>query len=134
MAGSVRRAASSSGVEATVERRRAPRAPVVIRVSYSTVDALFSEFAQNVNEGGLFIETETPPPPDTRVSLHFELPGSDRPFRTEGRVAWCRPPGQDEGPPGMGVEFDELSAADRARINDLVRRLRAHPDASKPQS
>lgn len=114
-----------AGVIATeVERRRSPRSPLVVRVSYSTVDALFSEFTRNVNEGGLFIETEAPPPNDTRVALVFQLPGNEEPIHARGRVAWIRP-ASDEGPAGMGVEFEHLSADARRRIDALVRRLRS---------
>jgi len=111
-------------IETAVERRRSPRSPLVVRVSYSTVDALFTEFTRNINEGGLFIETETPPPPDTRVSLQFQLPGCDEPIRARGRVAWSRP-ASAEGPAGMGVEFEQLSPEARAHIDALVRRLRS---------
>lgn len=110
-------------VETRVERRRSPRSPLVVRVSYSTVDALFSEFTRNINEGGLFIETETPPPTDTRVALRFQLPGSDEPIEARGRVAWVRTHSAD-GPPGMGVEFEHLGSDARVRIDHLVRRLR----------
>jgi uncharacterized protein (TIGR02266 family) len=113
-----------SGIETSIERRRSPRSPLVVRVSYSTVDALFSEFTRNINEGGLFIETETPPPPDTRVALQFQLPGSDEPIQARGRVTWVRPRTADE-PPGMGVEFEHLSSEAHRRIDGLVRRLRS---------
>ena len=106
-----------------VEQRRTPRAPLVVRVAYSTIDALFSEFTRNVNEGGLFIETDTPPPPDTRVSLQFKLPGSDLPIQARGRVAWTQPAGRDE-PAGMGVEFESLGSDARARIDEIVRGLK----------
>lgn len=106
-----------------IERRRKPRAPLVVRVSYSTIDALFSEFTRNVNEGGLFIETDNPPPTDTRVSLQFKLPGSDAPIQARGRVAWVQPPGTGE-PAGMGVEFESLGADARARIDEIVRGLK----------
>lgn len=108
---------------AEVERRRTPRAPLVVRVAYSTIDALFSEFTRNVNEGGLFIETDSPPPTDTRVSLQFKLPGTDAPIQARGRVAWVQPPGTDE-PAGMGVEFESLGADARARIDEIVRGLK----------
>ena len=109
--------------EAEVERRRSPRAPLVVRIAYSTVDALFSEFTRNINEGGLFIETENPPPTDTRVALQFKLPGSDVPLQARGRVAWVQPAGED-GPAGMGVEFENLDHDAHARIDELVRGLK----------
>jgi uncharacterized protein (TIGR02266 family) len=111
-------------IETEVERRRSPRSPLVVRVAYSTVDALFSEFSRNINEGGLFIETDTPPPTDTRVALEFQLPGSEEPIQARGRVAWIRP-ASPEGPAGMGVEFEHLGSDARRHIDALVRRLRS---------
>ena len=114
---------ASREYEAEVERRHSPRAPLVVRVVYSTVDALFSEFTRNVNEGGLFIETDNPPPTDTRVALQFKLPGSDLPIQARGRVTRIEPPGGD-GPAGMGVEFENLGQDARALIDELVRGLK----------
>jgi uncharacterized protein (TIGR02266 family) len=125
MAGPVERVEQgrSREYEAEVERRRSARAPLVVRVSYSTIDALFSEFTRNINEGGLFIETESPPPTDTRVTLQFKLPGSDTPVQARGRVVRVQAPGGDE-PAGMGVEFEHLGSDARARIDEIVRGLK----------
>jgi uncharacterized protein (TIGR02266 family) len=103
--------------EVLIEKRRSPRTPFNIRVHYSTVDALFADFSRNINEGGMFIETSEPCSIDTVVSLAFELPGDTAPIHTQGRVVWV----SDDG---MGIEFEELDAAARARINHLVRELR----------
>jgi len=110
-------------VQTTVERRVSPRAPVTVRIDYSTVDAMFSEFTRNINEGGLFIESETLLPLDEQVQLQFLLPGVDDPFKVSGRVAWVREAGID-GPPGMGVEFENLDADARLRIDEIVQALR----------
>ena len=110
-------------VRTTVERRLSPRAPVTVRVDYATVDAMFSEFSRNINEGGLFIESETPLPLDEQVQLHFRLPGIDDPFKVSGRVAWVREAGGD-GPAGMGVEFENLDGGARLRIDEIVQALR----------
>jgi type IV pilus assembly protein PilZ len=106
------------------ERRRAERADLVVRVDYQTVDEIFSEFARNINEGGLFVETETPHPPGTRVDLQFKLPGNDEPLQVSGSVVRTTPGSADE-PSGMGIVFDELDTRSRQRINELVRRLRS---------
>jgi type IV pilus assembly protein PilZ len=110
-------------VQTTVERRLSHRAPVTVRVDYSTIDALFSEFTRNINEGGLFIESETPLALDEQVQLHFRLPGVEDPFKVSGRVAWVREAGAD-GPPGMGVEFENLDAEARLRIDEIIQALR----------
>ncbi|MCL4685619.1 TIGR02266 family protein [Myxococcota bacterium] len=112
-------------IEIETERRRSPRSPLVVRVAYATVDALFTEFTRNVNEGGLFIETNAPPPLETRVALEFSLPGRDTPIRARGRVAWIRLASPEEGPAGMGVEFEQLGIEARESIDALVRQLRS---------
>ena len=113
----------SEVVQTTVERRLSPRAPVTERVDYSTIDAMFSEFTRNINEGGLFIESETPLPLDDKVQLHFRLPGVDDPFKVDGRVAWIKESGAD-GPAGMGIEFENLDEGARLRIDEIVQALR----------
>jgi type IV pilus assembly protein PilZ len=111
-------------VHTTVERRLSPRAPVTVRVDYATVDAMFSEFSRNINEGGLFIETEMPLVLEEQVQLQFRLPGVEDPFKVSGRVAWVREEGGADGPPGMGVEFENLDEDARRQIDEIVQSLR----------
>jgi uncharacterized protein (TIGR02266 family) len=106
------------------DRRRARRAPVTVRIDYATVDEIFSEFTRDINEGGLFIETEKPHRAGTEVSMQFHLPGSDEVIRTVGRVVLVSN-GAEGMPPGMGIEFDELTADDRVKIDLIVRALRS---------
>ena len=107
-----------------MERRRSERAELIVRVDYATVDELFSEFTRDINEGGLFIETEKPRPVGTVVSLHFNLPGSDRTVKTEGTVVRVSD-GQEGRTAGMGIEFEELPPEARAHINQVIRTLRS---------
>jgi uncharacterized protein (TIGR02266 family) len=107
------------------EKRRSERTPLVVRVDYTTVDSFFSEFTANINEGGLFIETENPPPTGTAVLLKFKLPGEEDPILVHGRVVWTTARSASSGPgPGMGIEFDNLDREARTRIDQVVRNLR----------
>jgi type IV pilus assembly protein PilZ len=106
-----------------VERRRWQRTELVVRVDYKTVDELFSEFARNINEGGLFVETDSPPSLGASVALEFQIPGSDEPIQVMGRVVRVCDDKDREGP-GMGIEFENLDAQSRDLINELVRQLR----------
>ena len=108
------------------ERRRSDRVELVVRVDYKTVDELFSEFARNINEGGLFVETDTPPEVGSSVALQFQIPGSDEPIRVMGRVVRACENDLNEGP-GMGIEFENLDAQSLDLINDLVRNLKIVP-------
>jgi uncharacterized protein (TIGR02266 family) len=105
------------------ERRRSERIDLLVRVDYKTVDELFSDFARNINEGGMFIETDTPPDPGSAVALEFRIPGSEDPIQVMGRVVRATLGDQSE-PPGMGIEFENLDAQSRELINQLVRNLR----------
>ena len=107
-----------------IERRSSPRTDLVVRVNYQTVDDLFTEFARNINEGGIFIETETEQPIGSRVQLEFKLPGEEQPIEVEGRVVREEPAGPN-GPQGIGIEFENLDSEVRQQINDIVRKLRS---------
>ena len=107
-----------------IERRESPRAELVVRVNYQTVDALFSEFARNINEGGLFVETDSPQEVGALVDLEFKLPGRETPLEVMGRVVRTEVTDGD-GPAGMGIEFENLDHECRAQINDIVRKLRS---------
>ena len=109
---------------AEIDRRKTPRADVIVRVDYQTVDQLFSEFARNINEGGLFVETDNAPEIGTPVELQFQIPGSVDPIQVTGFVVRVTE-GDAETGPGMGIEFEDLDAQAREHINELVRKLRA---------
>ena len=95
-----------------------------MRIDYATVDEMFSEFTRDTNAGGLFIETEKQHQAGTEVTMQFHLPGSQEILRTIGRVV--RVSSGDVGTPaGMGIEFDELTSEDRAKIDLIVRALRS---------
>ena len=106
------------------DRRRSDRHSAKIPVDYSAVDSFFTEFCSNINDGGLFVETENPPPTDTVVQLQIRLPELDEPLTLEARVAWVSD-GKADAPSGMGVEFIGMDSAARETINEVVRRLRA---------
>ena len=108
---------------AGAERRGTHRAELMVQIEYSTIDEIFSEFTRDINEGGLFIETANPKPVGTEVALYFDLPSEGGGIETTGRVVRTTV-GDGEGPRGMGVEFDELTGADRVKIDRLVRALR----------
>jgi uncharacterized protein (TIGR02266 family) len=109
---------------AAVERRRTDRAPVVVRIEYSTVDALFSDFTRNINEGGMFVETDEPIPLDEKVELKLRLPGSNDFVNARGRVVRVEPT-TDTSSGGIAIEFEDLDARAREQINSAVRRLRS---------
>jgi type IV pilus assembly protein PilZ len=113
-----------SETRAAVERRRSERAPVVVQIEYSTVDALFSDFTRNINEGGIFVETDERIPLDEKVELKLRLPGSRELVQATGRVVRVEPTSATAAG-GIAIEFEQLDAKAREMINAAVRRLRS---------
>ena len=119
-----------------IERRGSPRAEIVVRVNYQNVDSLFSEFARNINDGGIFVETDTPQPTGTNIELEFKLPGANRPIEVVGNVVRSVSADQAEsdGIAGMAIEFENLGSDARQQINEIIQKLRSNnatePDAS----
>ena len=110
-----------------LDRRRSRRSPVTVRIDYASVDEMFSEFTRDINDGGLFIETDKPQAPGTEVTMQFQLPGSEDTLETVGRVVRVTPAALGR-PGGMGIEFDELTPDDRRKIDRMVRALRSVSD------
>lgn len=117
---------SSAETRAAVERRRSQRAPVTVRIEYSTVDALFSDFTRNINEGGIFVETDEDVPLDEKVELKLRLPGSPEVVHARGHVVRIEP-ATETSAAGIAIEFEQLDGEAREAINRAVRSLRNDP-------
>ena len=78
-------------LQITLNKRRAPRMPFRLEVSYGE-DKVLSDytvsFAFNVSAGGLFLETKNPLPLGEALKLKLELPENNCFAHCEGCVAW----------------------------------------------
>jgi len=87
-------------------RRRYRRLTLRVVVEYASEHGLQTDLATTLGAGGLFVATDTPLAETTRLKLRFQLPGADRRWEIEGRVAWA-------DASGMGVEFVDRDAVAR---------------------
>jgi hypothetical protein len=71
---------------------------------------------------GVFAEMETPLPAGDAVQIRFPLPGNEIPVAALCRVAWRHAGGASPRslPAGVGLEFVDVSPADRTRLRDHV--------------
>lgn len=109
-----------------VERRRHPRFPVDCEVDYRAEDTFLFAYISNVSTMGIFVRTDRPEPPGTRLLLRFTPPGFDHPLELQGVVQWINPPRRDpekSRQAGMGVQFMSLTAPTRRALIEMVRRL-----------
>ena len=113
--------------------RRADRLQHELLVAYRTVDGFITDWAVNISQGGIFINTRNPLSVGTTVRLIVSLPDAQFPFDLTGRVArvneFDNPSNQV---PGMGIEFVDVDEDKRSRIERFVDRLRKElPDQTQ---
>jgi len=118
----------------SIHQRQSDRLHHELLVAYRTVDGLITDWAVNISEGGIFINTRTPMPVGTMVKLIISLPDAAFPFDLTGRVTRVHEYDNSTNlVPGMGLEFVDVDAEKRVRIERFVERLRKElPDSNVP--
>ena len=117
------------------ERRGTPRVLVHLEVDCASEDNYLFAYITDISAMGIFIRTNAPEPPGTRLNLQFTPPGGQR-LNLEGRVMWVNPfrPGSyDNINPGMGVQFVDLTVQQREEIVNLVRTFAYLSDDEEPK-
>ena len=106
-------------------RRREPRIEARIRVDYRSDDTFLYAYTSNVSSLGIFLRTNFPPEPGTRLWLVFDAQEGGDAIEIEGEVAWVNPlrVDRDDTSPGMGVRFLDIAPELRQRLIERVRRI-----------
>jgi hypothetical protein len=122
------------------------RIPFVRRITLVSSARTEEVFMIDIGLAGAFIERAEPMPVDLTIEIQVPWPGSEIPFRASCRVAWWHSEGAPLNskslPPGAGLQFVDMSPADRERLramlveycrqNPRVRRFLRHwPDAER---
>jgi len=116
------------------KKRNYPRAPISIRIRYHASEKGVKEaFTAVMGGGGLYIDTVSPLPVGTAVSLEFGLPGQANSVQVDGQVVWVRPEFDPKGfSPGMGIQFKKIKEADREKVVQFVMRVLMGQSESNP--
>ncbi len=103
-------------------RRRTPRVPKVLTLSFRNRAGLIQAFSENLNAAGMFIKTASPLPAGERFFLNLQLPDHQTPIRVGCEVVWQRPASDAAAgqPEGMGVKFLQITSADREHIRRVL--------------
>ena len=103
-----------------IERRSDPRYLARIAIFNGPYQKeLVTDYTVNVSTGGLFIETPQILPVNTQLLVKFKLPDMDSVITCKSRVAWTNEPPvfkKPSLPPGMGIQFIDLSLDDMHAI------------------
>ncbi|MBN2526014.1 MAG: PilZ domain-containing protein [Deltaproteobacteria bacterium] len=118
--------------------RRSPRILYGTTVAFWPKDGSAAEeflgFTYNVNIGGLFVRTLTPPPMQSVLYLRFSPPFGLGSVVMTAQVVWRKAIGTSGGaatPEGMGVQFVEAMPADLAGFEGGYNALRENQDKRK---
>jgi type IV pilus assembly protein PilZ len=116
------------------DRRIHERVPVDIEVDYRASDTFLFAYITDISAMGIFVRTETPEPHGARLNLRFRVGGGEL-MEVEGEVIWINPPLTEDTEgrnPGMGVQFRDLSAAQREEMLRLVKTFAYLNDENPP--
>ncbi len=112
-------------------KRKATRLQHEIPVAYRSVGSFLTDWATNISQGGLFINTRSPLPVGTAVRILLQLPGEAQAAAIEGKVTRVTEYDNHHNMvPGMGVEFTALDPGRRAELETFVQRLRGQLEAA----
>lgn len=106
-------------------KRIAARLHHELPVAYRSVGSFLTDWATNISQGGLFINTRKPLAVGTEVKILIQLPGAAFPYELHGAVA--RVTEFDNAAnmvPGMGIQFIGLDEQKKGEIDEFVTRLR----------
>ncbi|MGE3546405.1 MAG: TIGR02266 family protein [Kofleriaceae bacterium] len=90
-----------------MQERENDRMPFTVQVEFRTASSFLVAYSMNLSRGGMFLETEQDIPIGSITEVGLRIPGADV-IHLVGVVAWRRGLDSPEGPPGLGIEFQEV--------------------------
>ena len=102
------------------DRRRHVRVKLnqLIQYRFAAFDDFLSEYAADLSESGMFIETDEPRQLGDTISVQFALRDGTRLVECLARVVRVEPAGSS--PPGMGVAFMGLDDESLSLLREII--------------
>jgi uncharacterized protein (TIGR02266 family) len=111
--------------EPRTEHRGDARKAVYANVGLHSEHNFWSGITMNMSEGGLFVATHNFVPVGTMLVLNIVLPNASEPLVMLVEVRWTRPySGQEDVPPGLGLQFVDADDASLSKIRMFVKTIR----------
>src|SRR5262245_6601030 len=95
------------------------RMPYSVQVEFRTPSSFLVAYSVNLSRGGLFIEIDADIPTGAPLTVDFGIPTVGQ-ISLNGAVSWRRGAESPDGPPGLGVEFDDVAPQLGSVIDRLV--------------
>ena len=110
--------------EEEANRRRSMRLALHANVTLRSETNFFSCMTENISDGGIFVATLSPPAIGESVKLQISVEGEGG-IIVEGIVRWLR--SSEDGYSGCGIQFQNLSPAAKAAVDELVTNIHRDP-------
>jgi type IV pilus assembly protein PilZ len=109
--------------------RQSVRQPIPTLVDIELEDGTFRhDFSENISEGGMYLSSEKPLAPRTRMTLRFTLPNLDWVFEIKAEVLWSVTVTMEERldgkKSGMALKFTEMDAEDSEKIKTYFKNFK----------
>jgi uncharacterized protein (TIGR02266 family) len=99
--------------------REHERVPYAVQVEFRTASSFLVAYSVNLSRGGMFLETDAEVPLGVLLNLELLVPGAGT-ISLLGMVAWRRGPELNDGPAGVGIEFQDVAPQLGSAIDTLV--------------
>ena len=116
----IRQSRGARPTSGTPERKRKPAR---LKLAYPRMDALVTEYRENLRRGGCFVRTERPLPVGRECLIEVRAPGLAQPLELFGVVTWSsdgRDPLGTGQEAGMGIEY-RLDDGQRQQLERVLR-------------
>lgn len=100
-------------------RRRNPRFRVDLPIIYRSESLEIEAVALDLSRGGLFVQTQVLEPVDTECAITILVDGAP-PLALKGRIVRTVEGLGTGSPPGLGIEFTEVTPANAMWLDDLI--------------
>jgi Tfp pilus assembly protein PilZ len=80
------------------DRRKHPRKPCAITITYMVEDRTFTDLVTNICPGGVFIKTSQAFSVGQQITIGFSFPEQGQSIKCQGKIVW-------DSPNGIGVKF-----------------------------
>jgi len=102
-----------------MSEREYDRVPYTVQVEFRTASSFLVAYSVNLSRGGMFIESDAEVPIGVLLALELLVPGVGL-LHLVGLVAWRRGYESADGPPGFGIEFQDVAPQLGSAIDKLV--------------
>lgn len=100
-------------------RRTLQRVPAGLRVNYKYDSHMAEGLTADISEGGIFLLSDKPALPGTKIYLHLHLKSDKPPMKIIGHVRRKVDPNGPK-PSGMGISFEVIYADDIQQLKSFV--------------